>query len=128
MSRESKKVKPLREKELDLVVGGVGAYTNNFFAQCVATGNGYIAPDGYRYGGGLDGLSSTGGKGNYLMISVSSPAGQSVAGWNFKFGFPDQSWANTYAGGAADFKAAFIDIWGSAKWKGWGSTQTVTSL
>lgn len=123
MSKELKRVKPLGKRELDLIVGGVGAFTNNFYAQFVANGNIFTGADRQKYAGGIDGQADGH---SYLMVAVYPSGGEQLqAGWNFKFGFPDQSWANAYAGGAADFKAGFIGLYGSNKWKGWGSSQSV---
>lgn len=118
MASEKKKIRPVGKRELDLVVGG-GAYSTNFIANFISNSNWYTDnTNGYTYQSGF----MKDQQGGYIPHGIGVTAGPGVAaGWGFDQGFPTQNWANNWAGGASNFKNAFIQLYGAGNWKGWGS-------
>lgn len=120
MASEKRRVSPLGKKQLDLVVGG-GAFSNNFIQNFISNSNWYTDnTNGFTYQSGFmkdyqGGITPHG-------IGVTGP-NASVAGWGFDQGFPTQNWANNWAGGASNFKNAFVQLYGAGNWQGWGSSK-----
>lgn len=116
--KENKRIIKLNPKNLSLVKGG-GAFTQDFQSVYQSWNATSQSTTGFSYTNGCN--SVTGSK--CLAITKTS-TGVLKAGWDFGKGFPTRAWADTYTGGSADFKSAFLILYGANNWQNWGSTNT----